>query len=192
MKPGLLVQRPRVGISRCLLGDDVRYDGGNKRDLVLIEELGAQVEWVSVCPEVEVGMGTPREPIQLVRASNGVVAGTARIRLLGVESGKDWTQRMTVWARERAHALAAARLSGFVLKKDSPSCGPERVSVWDANPESPTPNPDLIGRGLFAQALGELLPDLPVQDEERLQDPRIRAEFLRRVDDYRIRTHGSG
>ena len=84
--------RPRVGISRCLLGDEVRYDGGHKRDALLLSTLGALVEWVSVCPEVEAGMGTPREAIDLVESDDGVAAGQARVRLLGVRSRADWTE----------------------------------------------------------------------------------------------------
>ena len=81
--------RPRVGISRCLLGENVRYDGGHKRDARLIEAFGAHVEWVPVCPEVEVGMGTPREPIQLVADQAGAPSGRARVRLTGVSSSVD-------------------------------------------------------------------------------------------------------
>ena len=94
--------RPRVGISRCLLGDQVRYDGGHKYEPSLIETLGAHVEWVPVCPELEVGMGVPREPIQLVAAGDG-----PRVRLVGVDSGADWTDRMQVWAVEKIAALQA-------------------------------------------------------------------------------------
>src|SRR4029077_1597068 len=104
----------RVGISRCLLGDDVRYDGTNKRSAA-VAELSTYVEWVPVCPEVEVGMGVPREPIQLVAAGEGVGSAGERVRLQGVHSGEDWTERMHDWARERAAAVAAQRIGGFVL-----------------------------------------------------------------------------
>ena len=163
--------KPRVGISRCLLGDEVRYDGTHKRDDELLEALGRQVEWVPVCPEVEVGMGTPREPIQLVSSTHGVASANECVRLVGVESGEDWTTRMHAWARERVAALQQLTLSGFVLKARSPSCGIEGVRVVGGRE----------GRGLFAQALVEAMPWLPVEDEERLSDARVREEFLERV-----------
>jgi uncharacterized protein YbbK (DUF523 family) len=93
--------RPRIGISRCLLGDEVRYDGGHKRDPFLVETFGRFVEWVPVCPEVEMGMGTPREPIHLVASRDGVPSGEHRVRLLGVRSAHDWTRDMDRWRRMR-------------------------------------------------------------------------------------------
>src|SRR4030095_6044882 len=119
--------RPRVGISRCLLGDEVRYDGGHKRDDTLLSALESIVEWVPVCPEVEAGMGTPREAIQLVASDDGVPAGSARVRLLGVTSLTDWTQKMNEFSTDRVLALAAQQLDGYVLKADSPSCGLDRI-----------------------------------------------------------------
>jgi uncharacterized protein YbbK (DUF523 family) len=162
--------RPRVGVSRCLLGDRVRYDGGHKHEPSLIETLAAHVEWVPVCPELEVGMGVPREPIQLVTAGDG-----SRVRLVGVDSGADWTDRMQAWASEKLAALEALGLSGFVLKSRSPSCGPQGVPVGHGEP-SP---------GMFAQALMAAMPDLPVEDEERLRDPEARASFMARVTAHR-------
>lgn len=160
-----------MGISRCLLGDEVRHDGGHKRDAVLLDALGPYVEWVPVCPEVEMGMDTPREPIHLVSAPDGVTSGPHRVRLVGVSSGRDWTAAMDTWRRERLRQLAEARLAGYVLKQDSPSCGMEGVRV-DAT---------RAGRGLFAQALLEAMPDLPVEEEGRLHDRSERERFLERV-----------
>src|SRR5215471_8554826 len=120
---------PRIGISRCLLGDEVRYDGGHKRDAFLTATMGRFVEWVPVCPEVEAGMGIPREPIQLVAAADGVPSGGELVRLLGVTSATDWTATMTRIARRRVRDLTRAELSGYVLKKDSPSCGMDRVRI---------------------------------------------------------------
>jgi uncharacterized protein YbbK (DUF523 family) len=169
------LSRPRIGISRCLLGDEVRYDGGHKRDALILDILGSQVEWVPVCPEVEVGMGTPREPIQLVASRDGVASGDERVRLVGVQSDEDWTARMHAWAAERVREIADLDLSGYILKKDSPSCGMEAVPVRRADRITRT------GRGLFAQALMNALPDLPVEDEARLHDAAIRERFLKRV-----------
>ena len=115
--------RIRIGISACLLGDQVRYDGGHKRDGFLADVLGPLVELVKVCPEVEIGMGTPRESIRLTDEDG-------RIRLLTVKTGIDHTDAMTAYAARRTRALAGADLCGYVLKKDSPSCGMTRVKVY--------------------------------------------------------------
>jgi uncharacterized protein YbbK (DUF523 family) len=167
--------KPRVGISRCLLGEDVRYDGTNKLSAA-VAELAALVEWVPVCPEVEVGMGVPREPIQLVRHADGVRSGSESVRLKGVQSGEDWTDRMDRWAAARAEELATAGISGFVLKARSPSCGPAAVLVHDA-----TGAPASTGRGLFAEALAAAMPGLPMIDEETLEDRWKRERFLQTV-----------
>jgi uncharacterized protein YbbK (DUF523 family) len=172
--PQMILARPRVGISRCLLGDEVRYDGTHRRDETVIAWLGPHVEWVPVCPEVEIGMGTPREPIQLVRTADGVRSLDARVRLIGVESGTDWTARMHVWAAARAQELVALGLSGYVFKARSPSCGIGDVVIRDAGDEG-------RGRGLFAEAVIQALPDLPVADEASLADAAVRAVFLERV-----------
>jgi len=114
------MDRIRIGISSCLLGEEVRFDGGHKRDRFLTDTFGRFVEWVAVCPEVEAGFGTPREAMRLVGAGG-------RLRLLTVKTGVDLTDRMARYAHERVERLARERLSGYVLKKDSPSCGLERV-----------------------------------------------------------------
>lgn len=165
----------RVGISRCLLGEDVRYDGTNKLN-ASVAELAPLVEWVPVCPEVEVGMGVPREPIQLVRNTAGVRSGAESVRLKGVESEEDWTVRMDRWASARVTDLAALGISGFVLKARSPSCGPAGVLVHgDKGGSTPT------GRGLFAEALAAAMPGLPMIDEEALEDWQMRERFLQTV-----------
>jgi len=167
--------RPRVGISRCLLGDEVRYDGGHKRDDVLVSTLESLVEFVAVCPEVEAGMGTPREPVDLVASDDGVTAGAARVRLLGVRSRTDWTETMTMFSATRVRELLEQDLDGYVLKADSPSCGLEYVRVDRIGAVSRD------GRGLFAQSLVKAFPDLPIEEERRLSDPAVRQEFIARV-----------
>jgi uncharacterized protein YbgA (DUF1722 family)/uncharacterized protein YbbK (DUF523 family) len=162
----------RVGISACLLGEQVRYDGGHKRDAFLTQTFGRFVEWVPVCPEVECGFGTPREAMRLVRVARGV-------RLLTVKTANDLTAPMERFSRSRVSALAAEHLSGYVLKKDSPSCGLERVNVYDRHGA-----PVRSGRGLFAAALVEAFPHLPVEEEGRLADPRLRDNFVERVFAY--------
>jgi uncharacterized protein YbbK (DUF523 family) len=167
--------KPRVGISRCLLGEDVRYDGTNTLNAA-VAELTPLVEWVPVCPEVEVGMGVPREPIRLVRHPAGVRSGAEFVRLKGVQSEEDWTDRMDRWAAARVADLAASGISGFVLKARSPSCGPSAVLVHDDKS-----GPTSTGRGLFAEALAAAVPGLPMIDEEALEDRHTRERFLQTV-----------
>ena len=143
--------RLRLGVSSCLLGDEVRYNGGHSRDDFLVRELAPYVEWVPLCPEVEIGLGTPRETIRLT----GSVEAP---RLEAPRSGRDLTAVMRSWAYERAAQLEAARLHGYVLKKGSPSCGLHRVRVYD---QKGMPQPR--GRGIFAAVLAERLPLLPLE-----------------------------
>ena len=161
--------KPRVGVSSCLLGDAVRYDGGHKRHAWLADVFGLDVEWVSVCPEVEIGLGIPREPIDLVRMPDGAV------HLMTSNMGLDLTDRMRQFAVARIGALAAIPLSGYVLKASSPSCGLSGVRVVGG---------DATGRGLFAAALVERCPDLPIVDERQLDDAAARGEFAARVFAY--------
>jgi uncharacterized protein YbgA (DUF1722 family)/uncharacterized protein YbbK (DUF523 family) len=179
--------RPLIAISRCLLGDEVRYDGGHKRDPFLVETFGRFVEWVPVCPEVEMGMGTPREPIQLVAAPGGVPSGEHRVRLVGVGSAHDWTRTMDRWRLGRVRELARANVSGYILKKDSPSCGPAGVRIHAGAAVTRD------GRGLFAQALIDAFPNVPIEDEGRLHDPGMRDTFIERVFAYqRVRRFFAG
>ena len=166
----------RIGISSCLLGEAVRHDGGHKRDPYLVETLGRLVEWVPVCPEVELGLGTPREPIRLVRDAGH----TDGVRLVS-RSGVELTDRMQMFARMRLRSLAGLRLSGYILKKDSPSCGMERVKVWNDDGRAA----ERRGRGIFAAELLREHPSLPVEEEGRLHDPGLRENFFERVFAYR-------
>lgn len=170
----------RIGISRCLLGDEVRWDGGHKRDGFLVGTFGRYVEWVPVCPEVESGLPVPRETLRLVRSPyGGVPVNGIPVRLI-FPSGGDWTDEMAGWAATRVRHLEAERLDGYILKKDSPSCGMTRVKIYgDTGPSERT------GRGLFAEALLARMPDLPVEEEGRLNDPRLRENFVERVFAYR-------
>lgn len=161
--------RPRLGVSSCLLGAQVRFDGGHKRDPFLVEMLGHYVEWVPVCPELEVGMGRPREPVRLVRGRGG------ETRMLGVRSDRDWTDAMNTYAEARVDELGD--LDGYVLKSKSPSCGMERVKLYP--PGDGMPKRD--GVGLFAAALRRRWPSLPVEEEGRLSDARLRDGFVERV-----------
>ena len=165
--------RIRLGISACLLGQPVRFDGGHKRDPFLVESLGAFVEWVSVCPEVESGMGAPRESMRLVRVAQ-------EIRLVTNKAAEDKTAIVHRYARRRVDELGDEELCGFVLKKDSPTCGLERVKVYDGSGV-----PTRSGRGLFADALATRFPLLPLEEEGRLNDPRLRENFVERIFAYR-------
>jgi uncharacterized protein YbgA (DUF1722 family)/uncharacterized protein YbbK (DUF523 family) len=159
----------RLGVSACLVGKPVRFDGGHKRDTFLTEGLARFVEWVPVCPEEEAGLGTPREAMKLVHQGETP-------RLVAVRSRRDLTDTLTDFAATRVPQLAALNLDGFVLKKDSPSCGLLRVKVYSKHGV-----PARSGRGLFAEALCAALPMLPVEEEGRLCDPVLREHFIERV-----------
>jgi uncharacterized protein YbgA (DUF1722 family)/uncharacterized protein YbbK (DUF523 family) len=162
----------RIGISSCLLGNGVRFDGGHKKDSFLTATFGRFVEWVPVCPEVECGLGTPRESMRLVNVDG-------RVRLLTGKGCVDHTDRMANYSTRRVHALTSDDLCGFVLKKDSPSCGTERVKVYGTGSVAVK-----SGRGIFAATLVERFPSLPVEEEGRLSDPSLRENFVERVFAY--------
>ena len=159
----------RLGVSACLLGERVRYDGGHKRDAFLSDTLGPFVEWVPVCPEVAIGLGTPRDAIRLV--------GSETTPHLVVErTGEDLSSRMRRFAAAKARELEALGLDGYVFKRASPSCGLVRVRVY-----SEAGQPGRVGRGLYAAAVVDRMPTLPVEEEGRLTDARIRESFVERI-----------
>ncbi|MFN8178795.1 MAG: DUF523 and DUF1722 domain-containing protein [bacterium] len=162
----------RVGISACLLGEEVRFDGGHKRDTFITGTLARHFHFVPVCPEVDVGLGTPRESLRLVRRPGDV-------RLVAPKSGADHTEAMLRYAAAKVEELRRLDLSGYLLKRASPTCGMERVRVYD---ENGVPAKD--GVGLFARVLIERMPLLPVEEEGRLSDPRLRENFIERVFAY--------
>jgi uncharacterized protein YbgA (DUF1722 family)/uncharacterized protein YbbK (DUF523 family) len=159
----------RLGISQCLLGDPVRYDGGHKLDHFLRDTLGRYVTFVPVCPEVECGLPVPRESMRLV-------GDPASPRLVTTRTGIDHTERMQNWARGRLDQLAHEDLCGFVFKKNSPSSGMLRVKVYNA-----AGVPASSGSGLFAQAFMARFPRIPVEEEGRLHDPKLRENFIERM-----------
>ncbi len=163
------MEKIRLGISTCLLGEKVRFDGGHKLDPFLTDTLGQYVKYVPVCPEVECGFGTPREPLRLVGDPD-------HPRLVTSRTNQDHTERMIQWARKRVAGLEEEDLCGFVFKSGSPSSGMERVKVYDANGV-----PAKIGVGLFARIFMERFPLLPVEDEGRLHDPKLRENFVERI-----------
>lgn len=163
----------RLGISRCLLGDEVRFDGGHKRDNFLTDVFGRYVEWVSVCPEVEAGLGTPREAMRLV-------GNPQHPRLMTIKSGIDHTNALETITKKRIEELSELDLSGYVFKKDSPSCGVERVRIYNEHGM-----PSRSGVGLFARGFLEQFPLIPVEEEGRLCDAPLRENFIERVFCYR-------
>lgn len=160
-------RRPRVGASACLLGHLVRYDGDHRLAPHIVTELSRDLALVAVCPEVELGLGVPRETIELIRRGGAV-------RLEGTRTRADLTDAMSRYAALRVEALAAAGLCGYVLKSRSPSCGP---SVEIAGAEAGRTR----GRGLFAAALMDRLPDIAIADDEALRDPEARRRFVARA-----------
>jgi len=161
--------RIRLGISACLLGKQVRYDGQHKRDRYLTDTLGQYMEYVPVCPEVECGLGVPREPLRLVGAP-------AAPRLVTVKTGVDLTERMITWANRRVRELEDEDLCGFIFKRASPSSGMERVKVY-----SDKGVPTKSGIGVFARVFMEHFPLLPAEEEGRLHDVVLRENFIERV-----------
>ena len=161
--------RIRIGVSACLLGEEVRFDGGHKRDDFLTRVLGAFVEWVPVCPEIDIGLGVPRDTLRLVGDEGAP-------RLVVQRTGEDLTERMQRYAAGKLRELEALSLDGYVLKRASPSCGLFRVRVYH-----PNGMPRGAGRGIFAEALATRLPMLPIEEEGRLSDPSLRENFIERV-----------
>src|SRR5438128_10689423 len=164
---------PRSGISQCLRGDNARYDGGHKLESVLIETLGRHVEWVPVCPEVEVGLGTPREPMQLVGDRHAP-------RLVTINTGVDLTEAMNRFARQRVRELEALNLSAFVFKSASPSCGIRQVPFFNTQGIE---TQEAVG--VVAGAFMLYFPEMPVEEASRLHDPQTLKNFLERVLAYR-------
>ena len=166
---GYMGRSIKIGISSCLLGERVRYDGGHKLDSFLTDTFGPFVEWVPVCPEVESGLPVPREAMRLVGEPDAP-------RLVTNRTGTDHTERMVNWAQEKIEHLRSAGLSGFIFKSKSPSSGMQGVEVY-------TPSGALAGSGtgIFARIFISSFPLLPVEDDIRLRDPVLMESFIKRV-----------
>lgn len=172
-----MAQTIRIGISGCLLGQNVRYDGTHKLNAAIVECLGPRVEFVAICPEVAIGLGIPRPPIQLVDVSG-------EVRALGVQdSSLDPTQRLREYGQLIAGQVVAGQLtdiSGFIFKARSPSCGVSSVKIFrDEEIVSET------GTGLFAAEILKAHPTLPIAQETDLEDAARCEEFFRRILRYR-------
>ncbi|MGA2401111.1 MAG: DUF523 and DUF1722 domain-containing protein [Syntrophobacteraceae bacterium] len=163
------MEKIKLGISACLLGEPVRYDGGHKLDRFLRDTLGKYVEYVPVCPEVECGLGIPRESMHL----EGEPGAS---RLITTRTKRDFTDRMVAWSSQRVKELESENLCGFIFKSNSPSSGMERVRVFD-----PKRMPHKTGVGIFAGIFMKHFPLLPVEEEGRLNDPALRENFIERI-----------
>ena len=167
-----MTQSLKIGVSACLLGEHVRYDGGHKRDRYITDTLGAYFSFVPVCPEVGCGLSTPREVMRLEGDASAPRLMTRQTRI-------DRTDQMLLFCSARISELENEDLCGFIFKKDSPSSGLFRVKVY--NNGQAVKN----GRGLFAAAMVCHFPLLPMEEEGRLNDPEIRENFIERIFSYR-------
>jgi uncharacterized protein YbgA (DUF1722 family)/uncharacterized protein YbbK (DUF523 family) len=163
------MEKIRLGISSCLLGENVRYDGWNRHDRFLTDTLGQYVEYIPVCPEVGCGLPAPREAMRLEGDSDSP-------RLMTIRTRQDMTDRMQAWSRKRVKELEKDGLCGYIFKNDSPSCGTERVKVYNEKGI-----PVKKGVGMFARAFMKHFPLLPVEDDGRLNDPILRENFIQRI-----------
>ncbi len=159
----------KLGASSCLLGEQVRYDGGHKRNRYLTDTLSNYFQFVPVCPEVECGMPVPREALRLVGDPNNP-------SLVTIRTQKDYTEQMQRWGKEKLEELAEQDLCGYIFKSASPSSGMERIKVYN-HKGNPTPT----GVGIWARMFMEHFPYLPVEDEGRLNDPKLREQFVEHV-----------
>jgi uncharacterized protein YbgA (DUF1722 family)/uncharacterized protein YbbK (DUF523 family) len=162
----------KVGVSSCLLGEKVRWDGNHKQDTVVKNQLGRIFEWVPTCPEVEIGMGIPRESVQLT-------GNPKSPRMVGTTTATDWTRRMNRYSKKRSRELAKINVCGYIFKSKSPSCGIARIKILSNNGKTQSK-----GRGLFAELFIQQYPLVPVEDEDRLRDARVRENFITRVFAY--------
>jgi uncharacterized protein YbgA (DUF1722 family)/uncharacterized protein YbbK (DUF523 family) len=163
----------KIGISSCLLGEEVRFDGGHKRDRFITDRLSAFVKFVPVCPEIAIGLGVPRQPIRLV------VEGGVHRSVGARDETLDVTENLVQFARKTSPKLE--KISGYIFKSKSPSCGMERVKLYPK--DSSIPNRD--GVGIYSRTIMEMMPNLPVEEEGRLNDSVIRENFVERIYVYR-------
>ena len=160
----------KIGVSSCLLGEKVRWNGDHKQDRYVREILGNYFEYVPVCPEMEVGMGVPRETVALY--------GTLEEpKMISKKSKIDWTERMNRYLKDRINQLTRDELSGYIFKSKSPSCGIARVPVFSETDRSKARH----GAGMFSNAFIKKFPLVPIEDEGRLNDAKIRESFIVRV-----------
>jgi len=164
-----VAKKIRIGVSACLLGQKVRFNGGHKEDDFIFGTLSNYFEWVPVCPEVDIGLGVPRESMRLIRAKG-------EIRLVTNQTGEDHTEKMRAYAKRKSQELRKMEISGYLFKKGSPSCGMERVNAY--TPKGALGSPAV---GLFAETLMATISEIPVEEEGRLRNPVLRENWIERV-----------
>ena len=162
-------QAIKIGVSSCLLGNEVRYNGGHSHDRYVTGTLGQYFTFVDVCPEVEAGFGIPRETMRLV-------GDPEKPRMITTKTKKDCTDKMMSWVKKRVKELEKEDLCGFIFKKGSPSSGMERVRVY-----TDKGMPSNRGSGLFAKAFMEHFPLIPTEEDGRLNDSALRENFIERI-----------
>jgi uncharacterized protein YbbK (DUF523 family) len=165
----MTIKKPRVGISPCLLGKKVRYDGGHRRNRYITDTLGKYFGWIPVCPEVEYGLSIPREPMQLV-------GDPAKPRIVTISTGIDHTDGMMKWVENKLVALEKEGLCGFIFKSKSPSSAIRGVTILSTSGEECG-----TGAGIFGGAFIKHFSQMPVIDDEQLGDPVLRRDFLEKV-----------
>jgi uncharacterized protein YbbK (DUF523 family) len=158
----------KIGVSSCLLGNNVRYDGGHRHDHYISDTLGRYFEWLPVCPEVECGLGIPREAMRLV-------GNPENPRLVTIHTGADHTDRMYTWVEKKLKELEKENLFGFIFKSKSPSSGIGGVEIY-----TPSGIPGHSGAGIFGGAFIKHFAHLPVIDEDGLHDPLLRENFIKK------------
>ena len=163
-------EKIKIGMSSCLLGEEVRWDGDHKHDQYVRDVLGSYFDYVSICPEVDVGMGVPRETVALYGTLENPKMITKR-------SKTDWTKKMNHYTKDRIHELTKENLCGYVFKSKSPSCGIGKVPIYSEFGSSRMRH----GSGMFASSFVKVFPLVPVEDEGRLHDPVIRENFIVRI-----------
>jgi uncharacterized protein YbgA (DUF1722 family)/uncharacterized protein YbbK (DUF523 family) len=167
-------QKLKIGVSACLLGQEVRFNAGHCQNDFLTKNLAPYVEFTPFCPEAAIGMGIPREAVRLVYDDD------ARIHMIAPKSNTDFTDKMETYSHDQSDSLHKLDLDGYVFKKDSPSCGVFRVKIY--TDKQPT---ERKGRGLFAKAIIAKYPELPVEEDGRLSDPILRENFMERIFAFR-------
>ena len=163
-------EKIKIGMSSCLLGEEVRWDADHNHDQYVRDVLGSYFDYVSICPEVDVGMGVPRETVALYGTLENPKMITKR-------SKTDWTKKMNHYTKDRIHELTKENLCGYVFKGKSPSCGIGKVPIYSEFGSSRMRH----GSGMFASSFVKVFPLVPVEDERRLHDPVIRENFIVRI-----------
>lgn len=165
-----MTQKLTIGLSACLAGEKVRFDGGHRRDDKVLNELGKCFKFKTFCPELAIGMGVPRQTIRLVKAGEDIKAVGVKDASLDVtEALKNNALQQLPWIET---------LAGYIVKKGSPSCGMERVKIYSDGHADP------VGRGLYTEVITNALPLLPVEEEGRLRNPQLLDSFIQRVFAY--------